>query len=158
LFYKLEPYIPGINKYGILDGGAFSRSEFTDQASQIAYIGLSQRPLFGRGPDNSRILFEEEMQILTNSHNNLLEIGLNYGLIGIFLWYFFFGAMGYKLLKGKKSKYFGVCVGFMASIFVISIISPIYRDPDIYVMYALMLCLLAVPNNRYGLESKLTTK
>jgi len=158
LFFKLEPYIPSINKYGLIDGGAFSRNEFIDEATQIAYIGLSQRPLFGRGPDNSRVLFEEEIGILTNSHNNLFEIGLNYGLIGVLLWYFFFGAMCYKLLKGKKSKYFGVCVGFMTSILAISIISPIYREPDIYVMYALMLCLLAMTNNRHGLEGKLTKK
>lgn len=156
LFFKLEPYIPGINKYGILQGGAFSRSDFTDQASQIAYLGLSQRPLFGRGPDNSRVLFQEEMGILTNSHSNFFEIGLSYGLIGVLIWYLYFGAIWYVFLTGEKSKYFGFCLGFMISMFVISVISPIYREADIYVMYALMLCLLAMSNHRDSLEKKLT--
>lgn len=92
--------------------------------------------------------------MLSELHLCFFEIGLSYGLIGVLIWYLYFGAIWYVFLTGEKSKYFGFCLGFMISIFVLSVISPIYREADIYVICALILCLLAMSNHRDSLEKK----
>tara|TARA_B110000879_G_scaffold212476_1_gene308920 strand:+ start:744 stop:1970 length:1227 start_codon:yes stop_codon:yes gene_type:complete len=143
LFFKLEPYFPGINKYGILQGGAYSRSDFTSQAYDVYLKGIGENPIFGLGPDNSRVLYEKEMGVLTNSHNNFFEIALSYGFIGVTLWYTFFLSIIYSLFKFKHSKYFGISLGVLTGIFAISFISPIYREPDIYVMIGFILLILS---------------
>ena len=142
LFFKLEPYIPGSNQYGSFEGGYYARKSFTDSAFEIAKLGISENPLFGLGPNQSRVLFEQELGSLTNSHNTYLELWLSYGIFGLILWSVFFISLLYTTFAFKKSKYFSVVTGFFIGTLAISFISPVYREPDINVMFGFALLIL----------------
>ena len=106
LFWKLEPYIPGINSYGELSGGGYARAKFSTAASEIAYIGIAERPFWGWGPNNSRLLFLREYGIPTNSHNNVYELLINYGIIGAIFWLGYAAMYALYVLSNYKKKYF----------------------------------------------------
>ena len=142
LFWKLEPYIPGVNAYGELSGGGYARAKFSEDAIEIAYIGIAERPYWGWGPNNSRLLFLREMGIPTNSHNNVYELLVNYGIVGSCLWFGFAVMYALNMLSCRKSNYFPFSLGLICGISFISILSPIYREADIYVMLGIAVLLL----------------
>ena len=133
LFFKLEPYIAGINKYGTLQA-LDSRSLFLELAKDIAVEGIYERPFLGLGPDNSRFLYYQKMGEFTNSHHNFYELLLNYGVFGTVIWYFFGVLYLIIIYKHRKSSYFPLALSFCVIILIASSLAPIYREPDIYVL------------------------
>lgn len=141
LFYKLEPYIEGINKYGLIQGKPF-RAEFVTIAKSIALEGIYENPFFGLGPDNSRVLYFQKYGEYTNSHHNFYELLLNYGVFGAVLWYLFLGLYISNIFLKRGSNYFPVAFSFCIVLLIASTLAPIYREPDIYCMMGIFLVLV----------------
>lgn len=62
---------------------------------------FSDRPVLGYGNDNYKVLFYEAFGRYVYSHNNYIEMLVNYGLIGFMLYYSFYIYLICKLFKIK---------------------------------------------------------
>ena len=97
---------------------------------------------WGWGPNNSRLLFLREYGIPTNSHNNVYELLINYGIIGAIFWLGYAAMYALYVLSNYKKKYFPFSLGLLCGLAIVSIVSPIYREADIYVMLGVAVLLL----------------
>lgn len=62
---------------------------------------FTNRPILGYGIDNYKILFDEAFGRYVYSHNNYIEILVNYGLFGFVVYYSFYLYLIYKLWRDK---------------------------------------------------------
>lgn len=65
-------------------------------------VWFTDAPIFGVGIDNYKILFERAYGAYRYSHNNYIEVLVNTGIIGFFIYYFIYIYLLYKLYKRRK--------------------------------------------------------
>jgi O-antigen ligase len=87
---------------GNIDGSTQTRLQMIDFGFKI----FLERPIFGFGPDQYRFLYKNSFGISRPSHNNYIELLVNYGLIGFISYYFFLIViikkfLGIKTIKGS---------------------------------------------------------
>ena len=92
---RLENMIAGLFGEGTTEGSFNTREEMI----KLGWGWFLERPLFGYGMNNYRILYEQATGLNTYSHNNFIEILINGGIVGFFLYYFIYGYVFVKLFK-----------------------------------------------------------
>lgn len=92
---RVQAMLEGLFGEGTTEGSFNVREEMI----KLGWGWFLERPLFGYGMNNYRILYEQAMNWSTYSHNNFIETLINGGIVGFFLYYFIYGYIFVKLFK-----------------------------------------------------------
>lgn len=83
---------------GIIDSSTLRRQEMIE----FGLNAFSQQPVWGYGLDNFKALFFTERGLYSYAHNNYIEVLVDFGILGFFLYYGYFAYILYELIKIKN--------------------------------------------------------
>lgn len=120
------------------DGGGI-RSELKRKG--IEYI--SNRPIWGYGVNNFRVLLRNDIGVETYSHNTPIELAIAIGIFGVIIYYSLFAFVSYRLLKKfKRDKELDslFLIACSVAVIVIGLYMQLYFDPFAHIFLILAFC------------------
>jgi O-antigen ligase len=116
---------------------------------------FAQRPALGYGMDNYTLLFGEAFGRYTYSHNNVIEMLVNYGVLGLVAYYSFYVFLIYKLwiIKVDETKIRDFFLAFMICLIPLEMGIVSYNMYFVHIFISLVSVLLhmrQVKENRNG--------
>lgn len=132
---RLEGLFAGFTGEGEVDSSTLLRQEYIENG----WEWIKESPFIGYGLDGYRSLNGPETGHYTYSHNNFIEIAINWGIIGFVYYYSIFVYGLKKLLKYCKSNLLVACV---LSLFIVHTILHYGMVTYYEIFQNLILCLI----------------
>ena len=103
---RLEGLVAGVTGEGEVDSSTEKRQEFIDNGVKW----IKESPIIGYGLESYRYMNGKETGLNTYSHNNFIEIMINWGIVGFVYYYSIYLIVLKKMLKKVKSNLLGVSI------------------------------------------------
>jgi len=123
------------------------------QMIEFGFKMFKEKPIFGYGINNYKVLFKNAFGIRKYSHNNYIELLVGVGIVGLISYYLMYFKIMFELIKVKSKSlknYRYLFLSLLISILIIGYSNVYYFKKHFYIILAMSSILINIYKKKYN--------
>jgi len=123
------------------------------QMIEFGFKMFKEKPIFGYGINNYKVLFKDAFGIRRYSHNNYIELLVGVGIVGLISYYLMYFKIMFELIKVKSKSlknYRYLFLSLLISILIIGYSNVYYFKKHFYIILAMSSILINIYKKKYN--------
>jgi len=123
------------------------------QMIEFGFKMFKEKPIFGYGINNYKVLFKNAFGIRRYSHNNYIELLVGVGIVGLISYYLMYFKIMFELIKVKSKSlknYRYLFLSLLISILIIGYSNVYYFKKHFYIILAMSSILINIYKKKYN--------